>query len=43
MPLGREKITTAFEFYEKLYEEAEAERKAKKRNQLSGHDDKRIM
>lgn len=36
IPLGREKSITAFEFYEKLYEEAEAERKAKKRNQLSG-------
>ncbi len=36
VPLGREKTVTAFDFFEKLYDEAEAERKLKKRNQLSG-------
>ncbi len=36
MPLGRKYPITAMEFYEKLSEEAEAERKQKKRNQLSG-------
>jgi hypothetical protein len=34
--LGRKYPITATEFYEKLVEEAEAERKQKKRNQLSG-------
>jgi len=34
--LGRKYPITAAEFYEKLVEEAEAERKQKKRNQLSG-------
>ena len=36
VPLGRVYPLTASEFYQKLMEEAEAERKAKKRNQLSG-------
>ena len=36
MPLGRKYPITAMEFYEKLSDEAEAERKQKKRNQLSG-------
>ena len=34
--MGRKYPITATEFYEKLVEEAEAERKQKKRNQLSG-------
>jgi len=36
VPLGRKYPITAMEFYEKLSDEAEAERKQKKRNQLSG-------
>jgi len=36
VPLGRKYPITAMEFYEKLHDEAEAERKQKKRNQLSG-------
>jgi hypothetical protein len=36
VPLGRVYPLTASEFYQKLMEEAENERKAKKRNQLSG-------
>jgi hypothetical protein len=36
MPLNRKTKVSAAEFYAKLMEEAEAERKAKKRNQLSG-------
>lgn len=36
VPLGRKYPITAMEFYEKLCEEAEAERKQKKRNQPSG-------
>jgi hypothetical protein len=34
--LGRKYEVTASEYYAKLLEEGEAERKAKKRNQLSG-------
>lgn len=36
IPLGRKNSITAGEFYAKLMDEAENERKAKKRNQLSG-------
>jgi hypothetical protein len=36
VPLGRKNPIYAHDYYEKLMEEAEAERKAKKRNQLSG-------
>jgi hypothetical protein len=36
VPLGRKYPLTASEFYEKLTDEAEAERKKKKRNQISG-------
>ncbi len=36
MPLGRKYPITGMEYYEKLSDEAEAERKQKKRNQLSG-------
>lgn len=36
VPLGRKYPITAQEFYDKLHDEAEAERKQKKRNQLSG-------
>ena len=36
MPLGRKYPLKASEFYEKLTDEAEAERKQKKRNQISG-------
>jgi len=36
VPLGRKNPLFASEYYAKLLEEAEAERKAKKRNQLSG-------
>jgi hypothetical protein len=36
VPLNRKTKVTAAEFFLKLMEEAEAERKAKRRNQLSG-------
>lgn len=36
VPLGRKYPISATEFYEKLTDEAEAERKQKKRNQISG-------
>lgn len=36
VPLGRKYPITAMEFYTKLQDEAEAERKQKKRNQISG-------
>jgi hypothetical protein len=36
VPLGRKYPLKASEFYEKLTDEAEAERKQKKRNQISG-------
>lgn len=36
VPLGRKYPITAMEYYEKLHDEAEAERKQKKRNHLSG-------